>query len=194
MKILLRASNLFLFLMQISVHFDVRILHSRLKGSLLTQINRRIVIRLHCRAADLDVVSLAQPDGCCWSANFQSAKRHPSYALHTPTAVIQCVIVSKGHSFEPVPFRNINANNLEKISMANYEDECVCQFRDAPHWLLHVLQFPPARVLTHTTRTNQRCAKNVHYLVLLFSHTRDLMFAYRTVPSREQISFDRNQS
>ena len=59
-------------------------------------------------------MSLAQPDGCCWSANFQSAKRHPSYALHTPTAVIQCVIVSKGHSFEPVPFRNINANNLEK--------------------------------------------------------------------------------
>ena len=114
MKILLRASNLFLFLMQISVHFDVRILHSRLRGSLLTQINRKIVIRLHWRAADLDVVSLAQPDGCCWSANFQSAKRHPSYALHTPTAVIQCVIVSKGHSFEPVPFRNINANNLEK--------------------------------------------------------------------------------
>ena len=76
MKILLRASNLFLFLMQISVHFDVRILHSRLRGSLLTQINRKIVIRLHWRAADLDVVSLAQPDGCCWSANFQSAKQH----------------------------------------------------------------------------------------------------------------------
>ena len=114
MKILLRASNLFLFLMQISVHFDVRILHSRLKGSLLTQINRKIVIRLHWRAADLDVVSLAQPDGCCWSANFQSAKRHPSYALHTPTAVIQCVIVSKGHSFEPVPIPNINANNSRR--------------------------------------------------------------------------------
>ena len=64
---------------------------------------------------------------------------------------------------------------LEKISMANYEGKCVCQFRDAPHLLLHVLQFPPARVLTHTTRTNQRCAKIVHYLVLLFSHTRDFV-------------------